>query len=120
MNQRIARASFLVALILLALIPLIGDKYELQLLSKIMLMAIFAMSLDLLVGFTGLVSLGHAAFFGLGGYSLWLLSPQYAATSLWLSLVEVVAIAGGTALLIGSLVLRSSGVYFIMVTLALA
>jgi len=120
MNQRIARASFLVALILLALIPLIGDKYELQLLSKIMLMAIFAMSLDLLVGFTGLVSLGHAAFFGLGGYLLWFLSPQYAATNLWLSLVEVVAIAAVTALLIGSLVLRSSGVYFIMVTLAFA
>jgi len=120
MNHWFLRASFLAALTLLALFPLIGDKYDLQLLSKIMLMAIFAMSLDLLVGFTGLVSLGHAAFFGLGGYVLWFLSPQYAATNLCLSLVAVMAIAAVTALIIGSLVLRSSGVYFIMVTLAFA
>jgi len=120
MNHWFLRTSFLAALTLLALFPLIGDKYDLQLLSKIMLMAIFAMSLDLLVGFAGLVSLGHAAFFGLGGYVLWFLSPQYAATNLWLSLVAVMAIAAVTALIIGSLVLRSSGVYFIMVTLAFA
>jgi branched-chain amino acid transport system permease protein len=120
MNGWTGRTVFLLALILFAIFPLVGDKYELQLLSKIMLMAIFAMSLDLLVGFTGLVSLGHAAFFGLGGYALWLLSPQYAATNLWLSLVVVVGIAAVTSLAIGALVLRSSGVYFIMVTLAFA
>ena len=120
MNRRYARTLFLVALVSLALFPLIGGKYEVQLLSKIMLMAIFAMSLDLLVGFTGLVSLGHAAFFGLGGYALWLLSPQYAAANLWLSLGIAIAIAAVTALAVGSLVLRSSGVYFIMVTLAFA
>jgi branched-chain amino acid transport system permease protein len=120
MNRSAARASFLLAILLLALFPLIGDKYELQLVSKIMLMAIFAMSLDLLVGFTGLVSLGHAAFFGLGGYVLWLLSPQYAAASLWLSLAVVLLTSAVAALLIGALVLRSSGVYFIMVTLAFA
>lgn len=120
MSRRTAWISFLVALIVLALVPLIGDKYELQLLSKIMLMAIFAMSLDLLVGFTGLVSLGHAAFFGLGGYMLWYLSPQYAAANLWLSLAAAVAITAVAALVIGLLVLKSSGVYFIMVTLAFA
>ena len=120
MGRRIAQASFLVALVALALAPSIGDKYELQLLAKIMLMAIFAMSLDLLVGFTGLVSLGHAAFFGLGGYMLWLLSPQYAAANLWLSLGAVVVVAAIVGLVIGFMVLRSSGVYFIMVTLAFA
>lgn len=120
MNGSAARASFLLAIGLLALFPLIGDKYELQLVSKIMLMAIFAMSLDLLVGFTGLVSLGHAAFFGLGGYVLWLLSPQYAAANLWLSLAVVLLFSAVAAFVIGALVLRSSGVYFIMVTLAFA
>lgn len=120
MNGSAARASFLLAIGLLALFPLIGDKYELQLVSKIMLMAIFAMSLDLLVGFTGLVSLGHAAFFGLGGYVLWLLSPQYAAANLWLSLAVVLLSSAVAAFVIGALVLRSSGVYFIMVTLAFA
>jgi branched-chain amino acid transport system permease protein len=76
------------------------------------------MSLDLLAGFTGLVSLGHAAFFGLGAYTLWALSPDYAAASLWLSLPAAAGVAALGALVIGLLVLRSSGVYFIMVTLA--
>jgi branched-chain amino acid transport system permease protein len=115
------RALLLVGLAALALYPLVGgDTFYLQLLAKIMILAIFAMSLDLLVGFTGLVSLGHAAFFGLGAYTLMLLSPQYAAASLWLSLPIAIAVAAIAALVIGALVLRTSGVYFIMVTLAFA
>src|SRR5580693_1905759 len=110
------RALLLVGLAALALYPLVGgDAFYLQLLAKIMILAIFAMSLDLLVGFTGLVSLGHAAFFGVGAYALMLLSPKYAAGSLWLTAAGAVAIAALAALLIGFLVLRSSGVYFIMV-----
>jgi len=98
--------------------PVLAERFYLQLVSKIMIMAIFAMSLNLLVGCTGLVSLGHAAFFGLGAYTLMLLSPQYAAASLWLSLPAAVAVAAAAAFMIGLLVLRSSGVYFIMATLA--
>ena len=85
-----------------------------------MIMAIFAMSLDLLVGFTGLVSLGHAAFFGLAGYVLAFAAPQYQAANLWLSLPLAMACSGLLALAIGALVLRTSGIYFIMVTLAFA
>ena len=114
------RALLLVGLAALALYPLVGDVFYLQLLAKIMILAIFAMSLDLLVGFTGLVSLGHAAFFGVGAYTLMLLSPEYAAASLWLSLPAAIAAAAIAALVIGALVLRTSGVYFIMVTLAFA
>ena len=102
----------------LLLFPLVGERFYLQLVAKIMLMAVFAMSLDLLVGFAGLVSLGHTAFFGIGAYALMLLSPHYAAASLWLTLPVSVAAAALGALVIGLLVLRSSGVYFIMVTLA--
>jgi len=98
--------------------PALADRFYLQLVSKIMIMAIFAMSLNLLVGCTGLVSLGHAAFFGVGAYTLMLLSPQYAAASLWLSLPAALAVAAAAAFAIGLLVLRSSGVYFIMATLA--
>ncbi len=112
------RLLLLLALAALLFFPLLAGKFYLQLFSKIMIMAIFAMSLDLLVGFTGLVSLGHAAFFGLGAYTLLLLSPEYQAASLWLSLPVAVAVAALAALVIGLLVLRSSGVYFIMVTLA--
>lgn len=116
----ILRALLLVGLGALALYPLIGGPFYLQLFAKIMISAIFAMSLDLLVGFTGLVSLGHAAFFGLGAYALMLLSPDYQAASLWLSLPVAIAVAAVAALIIGALVLRTSGVYFIMVTLAFA
>ena len=104
----------------LALYPLVGDIFYLQLFAKIMVLSVFAMSLDLLVGFAGLVSLGHAAFFGLGAYALILLSPQYEAASLWLSVPAAIAVAAIGALIIGALVLRTSGVYFIMVTLAFA
>lgn len=104
----------------LALYPLVGDIFYVQLFAKIMVLSVFAMSLDLLVGFAGLVSLGHAAFFGLGAYALMLLSPQYEAASLWLSVPAAIAVAAIGALIIGALVLRTSGVYFIMVTLAFA
>jgi branched-chain amino acid transport system permease protein len=114
------RALLLVGLAALVLYPLVGDVFYLQLLAKIMILAVFAMSLDLLVGFTGLVSLGHAAFFGVGAYALMLLSPEYQAASLWLSLPVSIAAAAVAALVIGALVLRTSGVYFIMVTLAFA
>jgi len=110
----------LAGLAALALYPLVGETFYLQLFSKIMILAVFAMSLDLLVGFTGLVSLGHAAFFGLGAYTLMLMSPEYAAASLWLSLPAAMIVAAVAALAVGFLVLRTSGVYFIMVTLAFA
>ena len=116
------RKLLLLALLLICVaalaFPALAGRFYLQLVSKIMIMAIFAMSLNLLVGCTGLVSLGHAAFFGLGAYTLMLLSPEYGAASLWLSLPAAVAVAAVAALLIGLLVLRSTGVYFIMATLA--
>jgi len=110
----------IVCLLALAVLPFIADKYTVQLVTRIMIMAIFAMSLDLLVGYTGLVSLGHAAFFGISGYILALSTPQYEAANFWVSLPLAVAGAGVLALAIGCLVLRVTGVYFIMVTLAFA
>src|SRR5260370_3172986 len=85
-----------------------------------MILAIFATSLDLLVGYTGLVSLGHAAYFGAAAYAIALISPKYQAANLWLTLPLVMLISAALALLIGLLVLRAAGVYFIMVTLAFA
>ena len=113
-------ALSVVALVLLAALPAFAEKFYVQLFTKILIMAIFAMSLDLLVGYTGLVSFGHAAFFGFAGYMLALVTPQYQAASLWLSLAIALAGSALLALAIGALVLRTSGVYFIMVTLAFA
>ncbi len=119
-DSRTAAVVLLACLAALALLPLIAEKYYIQLFTKMMIMAIFAMSLDLLVGYTGLVSLGHAAFFGLAGYALAFAAPQYEAANLWLSLPLAMAGSALLALLIGVLVLRTSGIYFIMVTLAFA
>jgi branched-chain amino acid transport system permease protein len=108
----------LLCLAALLAFPAIANKFYLQLFGKILIMAIFALSLNLLVGFTGLISLGHAAFFGVGGYMLWLLSPEYGAANFWTSLPLAMIAAAIAALVVGFLVLRSSGVYFIMATLA--
>lgn len=109
-----------VMLLALALLPAVSSPFYVQLLTKVMIMGLFAMSLDLLVGYTGLISLGHAAFFGAAGYVLALMSPQYEAASLWLTLPAVLAASALLALAIGALVLRTAGVYFIMATLAFA
>ena len=108
-----------VALLALVALPFVAGKFYVDLIAKIMIMAVFAMSLDLLVGVTGLVSLGHAAFFGLASYVLVLAAPdQYTAVSLWTSLPLAVVASALLALTIGALALRTRGVYFIMVTLA--
>jgi branched-chain amino acid transport system permease protein len=85
-----------------------------------MILAIFALSLELLVGRTGLVSFGHAAFFGIAAYATALLSPQASAPSLAWLLPAAVVISALAALGIGALSLRTRGIYFIMVTLAFA
>ena len=104
----------------LALFPLVSGQYGIDLVTKIMIYAILALSLELLVGSTGLVCFGQAAFFGIGAYATVLLSPQDGPPSvLWLLPVCLLA-AALYALLVGALSLRTKGVYFIMVTLAFA
>jgi branched-chain amino acid transport system permease protein len=113
-------ALFVVVLVALALVPLAAEKFYVQFFAKIMIMAIFAMSLDLLIGYTGLVSFGHAAFYGVAGYVLALMTPQYQAANFWVTLPAAVAASAVVALAIGIFVVRTHGIYFIMVTLAFA
>lgn len=110
----------LVGLAVIACVPLTGESFHLELVSKILVLAIFAMSLDLLVGFTGLVSFGHAAYFGVAAYAVAQLSPKYEAANLWLVMPASVGISALVALVVGLFVLRTKGIYFIMVTLAFA
>ena len=112
--------SLAVVLALLALFPFAGATFYTELVTKVMILAIFAMSLDLLVGYTGLVSFGHAAFFGIGAYTLGLVAPKYDAANLWLTLPAAMLAAGLAALVVGIFVVRAKGIYFIMVTLAFA
>lgn len=105
---------------ILVLLPALLSPYQQDLVVRIMIYAIFALSLELLVGQTGLVSMGHAAFFGIGAYVTVLASPEYEAGSL-LTIVPLALLAAGAyAVVVGALCLRTRGVYFIMVTLAFA
>jgi branched-chain amino acid transport system permease protein len=118
-----ARALMLAAVLVagaLVALPFVTDKFAVQFATRILVMAIFAMSLNLLVGHAGLVSLGHAAFFGVAGYYLALYSPQDRSANFWSSLPLAMIAAGALALVIGALVVRTGGVYFIMATLAFA
>ena len=108
-----------VAALLLAA-PTLLTPYTYDLLLRIMVLAVFALSLELLVGMTGLVSLGHAAFLGIGAYVTVLLSPQYDPGNALVLLLLAAGIAALYALFVGALSLRTKGVYFIMVTLAFA
>ena len=109
----------LIALAVLLVLPAVLTPYTQDLVVRIAIYAIFALSLELLVGMTGLVSLGHAAFLGIGAYATVLVSGESGA-----SLVKVLVIgipaAAAYALFVGALSLRTRGVYFIMVTLAFA
>lgn len=110
----------LLAFAALALYPVIAGSYGIDLVTKIMVYAILALSLELLVGTTGLVCFGQAAFFGIGAYGAVLLSSQTDAPSLLWLLPACVLAAAAYALLVGALSLRTKGAYFIMVTLAFA
>src|SRR3954466_9281992 len=108
-------AACLIAAIAL---PFFIPTYYVQFLSKALIMGMLAMALNLVVGHGGLVSLCHAAFFGLSGYVLAMLSPRYDPASFFLTLPLAVLASAAAALAIGALALRTRGIYFIMVTLA--
>ena len=108
----------LVLLCAAAALPWIAPTYYVQFATKVLIMGTAAMALNLAVGFGGLVSMCHAAFFGTAGYALALATPETGPASIWLALPIAIGAAGLLALAIGALSLRTRGVYFIMVTLA--
>jgi branched-chain amino acid transport system permease protein len=86
---------------------------------RVMIFAIAAASLNFIMGIGGMVSLGHAAYFGLGAYAV-AIAMTHGVTSAWIAWPLAVAVAAGMALVIGAISLRTRGVYFIMSTLAFA
>jgi len=110
----------LLGVLILAVFPFVGAEYYIELVVRIMIFGIFAMSLDLLIGFTGLVSFGHAAFFGLAGYILAIVTPEASGVSLFWSLPLSILVSGLAAAIIGWFSVRTTGIYFIMITLAFA
>jgi branched-chain amino acid transport system permease protein len=112
-------------LVLLALIALpfvanvFGEAFYIALATRILIFALAATSLNLILGFGGMVSFGHAAFLGVGAYTVVILS-QMGVVDVWVAWPTAMVVAGLFALLIGAVSLRTQGVYFIMITLAFA
>ena len=108
-----------IGVIVLVTLPLILPPYYVGLVVKMMVFALFAMSLDLLLGYAGMPSLGHAAYFGMAAYTTGLLALK-AGSSVWFALPAGIAMAALTSIVFGLLALRTRGSYFLMITLALS
>jgi len=104
--------------LLLFISPPFLSSFLLTLLTQALIYAILAMSLDIILGYTGLASLGHAAYFGLGAYSVGILTTRYGA-GFWTAWIAGVGLAVTVAAIFGLVALRATGVYFLMITLAL-
>jgi branched-chain amino acid transport system permease protein len=111
------RLTALLVLVAMIAFPFFVSSYPRQLVAEIYIFAIFAMSLDLLLGYTGLMSLGHAAFFGLGAYTVTILAAQFDVNA-WIGVVAGVGVAGLGAAVIGFFCVRTIGISFLMLTLA--
>lgn len=113
----LALALFAALALLPLFAPMLGGGYTLLLLTRVMIFAIAALSLDLILGYGALVSFGHAAFLGLGAYTVGILAAH--GIEDLLAHLAVAMLAGGLfALVTGAISLRTKGVYFIMITLA--
>jgi branched-chain amino acid transport system permease protein len=118
MLGRYERLALGIVLVLLLVSPHFLSSFLLTLLTQSLIYGILAMTLDLLLGYTGLASLGHAAYFGLGAYAVGVLATRYGA-GFWTILAAGVLLAMVVAVAFGFVALRATGVYFIMITLAL-
>ena len=116
---RAASLAPLAILLVLALVPLVAGEYALIIITEVIILALVAASLHLLIGLGGLVSFGHAAYFGLGAYGAALLVKHLGAP-MPLALAGAPLLAGLGALLAGWFCVRRSGLYFAMLTLAFA
>lgn len=109
------------AVVILAMLPLLTttlhQPYYLELARRVLIFAIAAVSLDLILGYGGMVSFGHAAYLGIGGYAVGILA-FYGVTNGWLQLAVAIGASALVALAIGAVSIRTSGIYFIMITLA--
>jgi branched-chain amino acid transport system permease protein len=114
-----SRALGAAALVVLAVGPWVLARHQLSLLTELLIFGLFAMSLDLIMGYTGLLSFGHAAYFGLGAYASALVLLEF-GQPVPVALVAGMLLAGAVALPVGWLSTRSTGIYFAMLTLAFA
>ena len=109
----------LLAVAVLVAAPFLVSDFRVGLLTIVVAWALFAASLDLLIGYTGLPSLGHALFFGAGGYTAAIVADRLVADAL-VTLLAATVVSALVAVVAGALAVRTRGTYFLMLTLALA
>jgi len=129
------KVAVALAIVVLLAVPfitdIVGGNSALSLITRILIYSIAAASLNFVLGYGGMISLGHAAFFGIGGYVVGLLFVHYTdetplmgvipgTNQLLITIPAAIAVSGLLALIIGALSLRTGGVQFIMITLAFA
>lgn len=123
MHHPLSTVWVTVLLVLTLAFPLaanaLGQEFYVGVVSRLMIFALVATSLNLILGFGGMVSLGHAAYFGTGAYTVGILM-QNGVLSAWISWPAAVLVGAVLALFVGLISLRTKGVYFIMITLAFA
>jgi branched-chain amino acid transport system permease protein len=110
--------GFILAVFVLVIMPPFYTSYWVTLLTQMLIFAILAMSLDLLLGYTGLSSFGHAGFFGVAGYTVAILSTRYKMGFLF-CFISGVSLSILISMIFGFLVAHATGVYFLIITLAL-
>ncbi len=113
------RCALMLVAAVAVLVPVVGNSYVLTIACRIVIYAILAISLDVIVGYGGLVSFGHAAFFGVGAYAIGALAFS-GVSSGFIAFPVAIASAAIVAAVVGAFALRTRGAYFIMLTLAFA
>ncbi len=121
MRAHLRLVVLVAGLVLLALVPplaaALNEPFYLDLLRRVMIFAIAALSLNFILGYGGMVSFGHAAYLGIGAYAVAILA-HHGVHNGFLQLAVAVGASAGIALVIGAVSIRTSGIYFIMITLA--
>jgi branched-chain amino acid transport system permease protein len=118
-GQLLSFAPYVIAGVILIILPPFTSAYIQGILMKILIYGIFALSLNLLIGYTGLFSFGHAAFFGVGGYTAGILMVRCGIESFWLLAPASVLVTALVASVFGIIALRVSFMYFLLITFAL-
>jgi branched-chain amino acid transport system permease protein len=120
MNEHISRGTLIACVLVvgaLMLVPLMGSRYLIDLSTEIIIYTLFALSLNVIVGFSGNVSFGHAAYFSIGGYTCVILLTTY-QWPVVLALPAAVIMAGLVAAFVGYFCVKLNDIYFAMLTLA--
>jgi len=118
-EKLVAYAPYILLSLILIIWPPFMSPYVKSMMIQILIFGIFALSLNIIFGYTGLFSLGHAAFFGVSGYTTAILMTSYGIESFWLVAPAGIIMATLLAAIYGIIALRVSGIYFLFVTLAL-